>query len=284
MTGYYPNLISVPTEGKKISATKDYFSYTGRLAVNYLLGKNSVYASISRGRRPGVIDNGDAADTTIFLQPEIVWSYEAGIKGRIGSQLYYDFAVFYYNWDHFQSNILNTTTLKFEPEDAGKAHSFGIETGWQYYFGKGSSFFANYGYIDGRFNDKSDNGEQQQYAGNTFRLTPKHTFSAGVNFVTPLSRQTSLYIRPSYTYKSKVYFEDTPNADSLSQSGYGLVNLNAGVVFGANKLKYDISFFSKNLFDKKYLIDGGNTGELFGIPTYIGGTRLTYGIQVKVSF
>lgn len=285
LTGYYPNVLSWSTGGKKYTASKNYLSYVGRLALNYIFDNKSVYASVSRGRRPGVIDIGDAtADSTIYLKPEIIWSYEAGMKGILAdNSLTYDLAVFYYDWSHFQSNVLNTTTLKFTPQDAGKAHSFGVEAGVQYRFLQGNSIFANYGYIDGRFNDKGENGQKQEYAGNTFRLTPKHTFSVGVNCIAPVTKGTYIYLRPSYTYKSKVYFEDE-NTEALSQSGYGLANLNGGVTFTTSKIIYDFGVYSKNLFDTKYLIDGGNAGSLFGIPTYIGGTRRTYGVILRARF
>jgi iron complex outermembrane recepter protein len=285
LTGYYPNVLSYTTNGEKKSASKDYLSYVGRLAVNYIFDSNSVYASVSRGRRPGVVDIGtNGADSTNFLKPEIIWSYEAGVKGALlSNSLSYDLAVYYYDWSHFQSNELNTSTLKFVAADAGKAHSFGIETGLQYRFAQGSSLFANYGFIDGKFNDKGENGQTQEYAGNTFRLTPKHSFSVGANVIFPVKKQVIAYFRPSYSYKSKVYFEDE-NTDQLSQKGYGLANLNAGVTFASGKWFYDLGVYSKNLFDKEYTIDGGNTGSLFGIPTFVGGTRRTYGVVLKMRF
>jgi iron complex outermembrane recepter protein len=285
LTGYYPNILSWSTGGKKYTASKKYFSYVGRLALNYIFDNKSVYVSVSRGRRPGVVDIGDAAaDSTIYLKPEIIWSYEAGLKGiLLDNSLTYDLSVFHYDWSHFQSNVLNTTTLKFVPQDAGKAHSFGVEAAVQYRFFKGNSFFVNYAYIDGKFNDKGENGETQEYAGNTFRLTPKHTFSTGINGLVPVTQSIYIYLRPSYTYKSKVYFEDE-NTEALSQSAYGLANLSGGVTFEISKIVYDFGFYSKNLFDTKYLIDAGNSGSLFGIPTYIGGTRRTYGLTLRARF
>ncbi len=192
-------------------------------------------------------------------------------------------AVYYYDWNHFQSSQLNEETLKYVSTDAGKAHSFGVEAGLQYCLPQGSSVFANYGYINGKFNDKDEDGKEQEYAGNTFRLTPKHSISAGVNVVVPVAKKTYVYVRPSYTYTSKVYFEDE-NTEALSQDGYGLANIDAGVTFTAGKLLYDFSMYSKNVFDEKYIIDGGNTGNTFGIPTFVGGSRRTYGAIFRIKF
>ncbi|WEK38278.1 MAG: TonB-dependent receptor [Candidatus Pseudobacter hemicellulosilyticus] len=285
LMGNYPNLLWTPTDGK-YTVTKDYFSYVGRVALNYIFGENNVYASVSRGRRPGVIML-TAADTT-FLQPEIVWSYEAGVKGRIaGGKLGYDLAVYYYDWSHFQSNSyeLRNGSLVYVSKDAGKAHSLGLEAALQYQFLRQSHVFANWACIDGQFNEEDEQGNKQEYAGNTFRLTPKNSFSAGVDLNLPLQkgRNTIVYVRPSYTYKSKVYFENSNRAD-LSQDGFGLLNATAGIRWTAGRLRYDVTLFGRNLADEKYLIDAGNTGDAIGMPTYIAGNRRTLGLMFKLGF
>ena len=48
----------------------------------------------------------------------------------------------------------------------------------------------------------------------------------GQDWELPLGSST-FYLRPSYTWQSKVYFEDD-NSEALSQDAYGLVNLRVG--------------------------------------------------------
>lgn len=286
LMGNYPNLLWKVTPGK-LTESKDYFSYVGRLALNYMFNTNNVYASLSRGRRPGVIMV--LPEGTTFLQPEIVWSYETGIKGRVlGSKLGYDVAAYYYDWSHFQSNSYELSSggsLVYVSKDAGKAHSLGFESSLQYYFIPGSHLFANWAFIDGKFNDEDENGNKQEYAGNTFRLTPKNTFSAGTDLNFPIGKEKNkeIYFRPSYTYRSKIYF-DNANRPDLSEEGVGLVNLNTGIRWRHKRVHYEINAFGKNVFDKKYIIDAGNTGDAIGMPTYIGGSRGTYGIQLRAGF
>lgn len=280
-----PNLLN-PVSDAKISASKDYFSYVGRLALNYMFSRNNIYASVSRGRRPGVVSI--LPSETTFLQPEIIWSYETGIKGNVmNGSLNYDFTMFYYDWNHFQTTSLKTIegslTPHYQADDAGKAHSFGIETGLRYRLTPQVSAFANYAYIDGKFNEKDENGNPQEYAGNRFRLTPKHTFSIGVDANIPLKTGQVIFLRPSYSYKSQVYFEDD-NTELLSQSGYGLFNYTAGVGFKMNKMYCELSTYGKNAFDKKYIIDAGNSGNTIGMPTFIGGSPSQFGVQIKVGF
>lgn len=280
-----PNLLNPVSDGK-ISASKDYFSYVGRLALNYMFNRNNIYASVSRGRRPGVVSV--LPSETTYLQPEIIWSYETGIKGNVlRGRLNYDFTMFYYDWNHFQTTSLKTIegslTPQYQANDAGKAHSFGIETGLRYHFMPQLSAFANYAYIDGKFNNEDEDGNPQEYAGNRFRLTPKHTFSVGVDANIPLKGGQTIFLRPAYSYKSKVYFEDD-NTELLSQKGYGLFNYTAGIGFKMNKMYCEISTYGKNAFDKKYIIDAGNSGNTIGMPTFIGGSPSQYGVQIKVGF
>ncbi len=292
LTGLSSNILFYPTDGK-VEVSKDYFSYVGRFILNYMAGNNNIYAGVSRGRRPGVIDVSTdlnmylftgtltTLDTT-YLAPEIVWSYEVGSKGKfLNGALNYDLSLYYYDWSHFQTSV--TKDLVSKKIDAGKAHSLGMEAGARYYFSKTSNVFANYSYIDGKFDDEDSDGNPQEYAGNTFRLTPKNTFSAGLDLNFNFSQnKNTFYVRPSYTYKSKVYFEDD-NSEELSQDGYGLANLTAGFVFKRKQI-YQIGFYGKNMLDEKFLIDAGNTGDAFGTPTAIAGARQLMGVELKISF
>jgi len=83
-----------------------------------------------------------------------------------------------------------------------------------------------------------------------------------------------------YTYKSKVFFEET-NLPNISQDGYGILNLRTGIVI--NK-KYELNFYVNNALDKKYIVDTGNTGQAFRIPIFIARTLMFYGAQFKIRF
>ncbi|SKB28378.1 TonB-dependent Receptor Plug Domain [Parapedobacter luteus] len=280
-----PNLLN-PVSNGTIYASKNYYSYVGRLALNYLFARNNVYASVSRGRRPGVISILPAETT--YLKPEVVWSYEAGVKGLVANgKLGYELSAYYYDWYNFQTLSLQQVPGSIAPmllaDDAGKAHSFGIETGLRYFFTPTVNVFGNYAYIDGKFNDTDENGNPQEYAGNRFRLTPEHSFAIGLDADIPVNGRSSIYLRPSYAYQSGIYFEDS-NREDLHQAGYGLANFTAGYRFLVNNIRYDIGAYGKNVFDTRYLIDAGNTGDTIGFPTYIGGSRSVIGAQVRITF
>ncbi|KMW80013.1 TonB-dependent receptor [Bacteroides sp. 3_1_13] len=280
---YYPST-------DKYWASDSYGSWVGRAALNYLFNKNNAYISVSRGRRPGVIavTSGKQGEMEVNkLQPEIITSYEAGLKGIVlGGKLNYDLSVYYYDWNHFQTTTLKDNGalgLETVPDDAGRAHTFGVEAGVQYAPCRHLTLFGNYSYIDGKFNGTDENGVPQEYAGNRFRLTPKNTFSAGVDVNIPTGKTGNVYIRPSYSYKSQVFFEDN-NREDLSQEGYGIANFTAGYRFHPKNVYYEIGVFGKNAFNKKYIIDAGNSGDNIGMPTYVAGSPSVFGVQLKVGF
>ncbi len=282
VVGNYPNVLSRPTKGQ-LSVTEDYVSAVGRLVLDYKIGSQKVYASVSRGRRPGVIQV--SALDTVLLRPEVVLSYEVGFKGAtLGNRLQYDLAVYLYNWRNFQSTsiVLQNNQFRTLSSDAGRAQTLGAEMGLRYNLTRNALIYGSYSYIDGKFSDTDEQGREQQRKGNRFRLTPMNQMALGADLNFPLQTKFSIYVRPNFTYKSKVFFEDS-NQPNLVQEGYGLINLNAGVELGT-KPRIMIGFYAKNLADTQYIIDAGNTGNAFGIPTFIAGPPRFVGAELRLSF
>lgn len=281
ITNNAPNILFKPTNGR-INKGDTFLSAVGRFAVDYDVNENiTLFGNVSRGRRPNVITiNSEEAKV---LSDEIVWSYEIGGKSLfLNNSLSFDLNGFMYDYSNFQTNVtkLENGNLINITQDSGNATAYGFETALQYAFNKNSSIFANYAFIDASFDDKDSNGNDQALAGNTFRLTPKHSMSLGLNFGKDLNDNLSIYFRPTFTYKSKVFFEET-NLPGISQNGYRLLNYRVGAVLYN---KYELSFFMNNAFDKKYIIDAGNTGQAFGIPTFVAGPPRFFGVQASVKF
>jgi outer membrane receptor protein involved in Fe transport len=250
----------------------------------------NVFASVSRGRRPNVI-NVDASGSTI-LDNEIVWSYETGIKGRVLRERFeYEANVFYYDYSNLQTSITELQddgTFVAETRDSGSASALGFETAVRGALFRGVSAFGNYSYIDATFDDEDESGEPQALAGNRFRLTPEHTFAVGFDATVPVASRAEVFVRPSYTFKSQFFFDEqnTRNQDNpnppISQDDYGLLNLRAGVRLLDGQVT--VEGYAENLLDEEYLIDAGNTGQAFGVPTYISGPPRFIGIRVSGQF
>ena len=270
-----------PVTGGRLSASDSYTSWVGRAVLGWKVNDNlNTYASVSRGRRPDMINVSDLG--TDHTPAEIVWSYEVGMKGNAANgRFLYDLSLFYYDYNDFQASVQNATPPPFfVTKNAGKAHAVGLEASLFAKLTDNLNGWLNYGCIEGGFNGFDDDGTPQELAGNQFRMTPKQSVSLGVDWTIPLQGGDSLYLRPNYSWRSHVYFEDE-NQPGIEQDAYGLFGLRAGWRFGNH---WDLGVWGNNLTNRKYLTDAGNTGILFGIPTVIAGADRSYGVTLHAKF
>ncbi len=264
-------------------AEEEFDSVVGRFVASYQVTDDALaYASVARGRRPAVVQVTGTTPRQI-LENEIVWSYEVGGKGVfLDGMLQVEGAAYYYDYSNFQTAVAIPTPPFSITDDAGEARALGFEASVVARPMDGLTLFANYGYVDAEFKDEDADGRPQALAGNTFRLTPKHVASIGGTATVPLGAGSMEgFLTPSFTWKSRVYFEDA-NQPGIEQGGYGLLNLRAGVQDADGTWKATI--FVENALDRDYLIDAGNTGASFGLPTYIAGTPRFYGVELSFTF
>ena len=278
-----PNNLFAPTNGLLTNA-KSTTSVVGRLIGSWHVNADvNAYVSVSRGRRPDALTfnvNPDGSYTKLILPAETLWNYEVGLKGvAFDNTLAYDLSAFYYNYTNFQSQVYQAG--QYIAVNSGRAHAPGFEASLQQAFGDNVSAFFNYSYLHARFDDTDQNGNPQQYAGNHLRLAPDNSASLGLLWNVPLGDGRAFYFRPSYTWRSRVYFEDDNNP-AYAQAGYGLLNLRTGV--SLDQGRWDLGLWGSNLTNRKYLIDGGNTGENFGVPTFIPGAPRTFGVSISGRF
>ncbi len=276
-----PNILFRPVTRRFVEDS--YSSAVGRVVAAYRFTDTmNAYASVSRGRRPDVIEfpiGGNGTPT--FLPAEIVLSYEIGLKGTaFGDALVYDVAVFDYAYTDFQAEVQSPAGIPMTV-NGGNASATGAEFSLILRASDTLQAFATYGYVDASFDERDDAGRVQSLAGNRFRLTPEHTASAGIDWRFDLRAGLQAYVRPSWNWRSQVYFEDE-NRPGIEQAGYALLDLRAGVTFGDGR--WDLGGFVKNAGDRNFLIDAGNTGRVFGLPTFIVGSPRTWGLELTGRF
>lgn len=274
------NILFAPTDGV-LSRSENFESVVGRAVAAYRFTDDmNGYLSIARGRRPNVV-NIDAFSSDV-IDAEIVWSYEGGVKGAlVEGRLLYDIAVYYYDYSNFQTSVRDDDTQRFVPANGGNANAKGAEASLLWQASDNVQAFMNYGYVDAQFNQRDDDGNVQELAGNRFRLTARHSASAGVDLSADLGDGMQWYLRPSWNVRSHVFFEDT-NFAGIEQGGYALYNLSAGIRFDDGR--WDLRGNVSNLSNKRFLVDAGNTGELFGTPTFILGSPRFYGVTLTGCF
>ncbi|MCK0067915.1 TonB-dependent receptor [Kordiimonas laminariae] len=284
--------------------------FSWRAVLLYALSEDAnIYFNYSRGRRPEVIEdsfttNPDASVTPAFtlISEETVNSFELGAKGSfMDNRLTVEGALYYYDYKNFQTSVAVDAgpgqPPRFENVNGGTADSYGFEIGFDAKPTDNLNIFVTYAYNRGRFNETDDEGNAQVFGGNQFRLSPDHSFSAGFHYEHELDFGT-FFLTPTYTWKSEVYFEDDNQDDfavvdpasgstlfvvpGTREDSFGLMNIRAGLRLMEGRLT--IQGYMDNVFDKEYIIDGGNTGGSFGIPTFIAGPPRTYGLGLSYKF
>lgn len=267
----------------RLTESDTFDDFTWRLAAKFALNEDwNLFANTARGRRPEVItaSTTDAENRFETLPAEEVDSYELGAKGVVlAGDLALDASVFYYDYTNFQTSIIDEDTGQVVPLNAGNATSYGLEAQASWTVTDMVALTASYGYNRARFEDEV-NGQPQQFGGNPLRLSPDHTASLAARLGFDLGRFGELTIVPSYTWQSEVFFDNTER-DLISEDAYGLLNLNAELSFENG---FAISAYASNLLDEEYIIDAGNTGDAFGIPTFIAGPPLFYGVRASYGF
>ena len=162
---------------------------------------------------------------------------------------------------------------------------------------QGLDVFFTYGLNRTRFDETDRAGVPQPFGGNRFRLSPDHSLSAGFHYEADMGGKV-FFITPTYTWQSKVFFEsenieesavvDPLTGDTLytvptvGQDSYGLINIRGGMRFLDGRLT--LEGYVENLANRKFIIDAGNIGGAFNIPTYIAGPPRFFGGGVNIKF
>lgn len=274
----------VDTGGQTYRASGKSNAFLPRFNALYRLSdRTNVFATISKGRRSPVVQlsaarvGGVAQPLVQDVPEETVWNYEVGLKGAAGP-VSGSLGVYYQKYDGFQVSVVQPDGTT-RTQSAGRASNFGVEAELAVKAADWLNLFGNLGYIDGGI-DKN-NSFAPAFSGARFRLQPEWQAAGGFTVDAPLGGGVRAFLTPSVTYRSKIFFE-LPNRDLLSQGPVTLVNLRAGVSFADGQ--YEISAFMRNVTDKDYLLDAGNTGGAFGIPTFIPGEPRFFGAALTARF
>ncbi|MCZ4298730.1 TonB-dependent receptor [Henriciella marina] len=269
----------VQPSGGRIARSETFDDITWRAAAKFELTDTvNLFANYARGRRPEVITASASAPSAGFavLDAEIVDAYEAGVKSSLlGGDLSLEASAFYYEYNNFQSTQINAQGL-IEPINAGDATAEGFEAQANWYLSDALNIIASYGYNYARFDDEPG----APFGGNKLRLSPDHKASLAARIFIMDAGFGTLSIVPSYTWQSEVFFDNTER-DLISQDAYGLVNLNVQLDLENG---FGVEAYVNNLTGEDYIIDAGNTGDGFGIPTFIAGTPTFYGARIRKSF
>lgn len=288
--------IAASPGGELVSASDTFEGWSWRTVASYHFTEDlNGWVSYSRGRRPEVIafntpEGGDFVEAET-LDAEKVDSYEiGGFYSLLDNRINISGSVFYYEYTNFQTTLFAPGEAAVIVLNAGSATAHGLELQVDAQPLDNLQTFFSYGYNYGRFDSRDDSGNEQQFAGNKFRLSPDHSVAIGATLSFPTD--VGLFsITPSYTYKSKIFFDDDNDRPDLQefddtqdevQPSYAVWDLSLRYEsMGGN---YVVELYGKNLEDKDYLLDAGNTGDSFGLPTFIAGPDKLVGLTFTAKY
>lgn len=297
-------LLSAATLGQKASASEDTDgAFTWRLNAAYRISDDiNTWVAYGRGRRPEVLSASGAVYS--LIDAETLDNVEAGVFGRFfDDRLQMTSSIYYGQYKNFQTTRFDPINGIFITENSGNATQYGFEFDGQALLNDYVRLLATYAFTHSEYDEKDDNGNPLQFAGNKFRLSPEHSFSLAADITVPAGKYGDVSIVPSYVWKSKHFFEDDNGFDYASsgnggfvripemypdgtivqeyQNAYGIANLRVG--FDSASERWGAYVLGENLFDEEYLIDVGNTGGAFGLHTIIRGKpqMLKAGVYLK---
>ncbi len=248
----------------------------------------SIYATAAKGNKPGGfnafpvdarqadLDAFAAAGFDIFDE-ETAWSYELGVKGKLGRRVNFSVAGFYTDWTQQQLSrgesyirTNNTPNSVVFIQNAGASEIKGFEFDIS---GKPAPWlFLRFGYtyVDAKFTEFYDDTTEEIYdtdgrpgflpndtrnpadldnlegdvSGNRLPQTPTHQFIATAQVTAPLSSSLDFFARGDLGYESKRYSQ----VDNLNHTGDSY-NLNASI--GIERRDWSLTVFARNLLNDK---------------------------------
>jgi len=268
----YYNLYSGSAEG-------DFTATLPRVSLNY--GYNdttSLYFNYAQGRRSPVV-SANAFGASSVVAAETVDSYDVGVK-YYGPRFSFTAAIFAYTYQDFQQSYTDVETLESQTVTVGDSNMYGFESTIDYAIDDTFTVGANLGLLNAKFDDNTETGSRFDYGGNSFRLAPEVSGSIFLNKTLEV-RGLNVELEMINSYQSETFFESS-NRPDLAQSAYWITDVS--VKIGTENSFWRTEVFADNLFDEEYVIDAGNTGGGFGIPTFVAGMPFIAGVRVYADF
>ncbi|WP_218353986.1 TonB-dependent receptor [Alteromonas lipotrueiana] len=232
-------------------ASQSWSRFTPRLGVEYSYSKNiMLFASYAQGFKSGTF-NPRATVNEPGVSPEVVDSFEVGIKSDINDSLRVNATAFSY--DHkdrqyigIEGNTDDPTALQQRLRNAAETAAKGIELEATYVATDNLSFDIAYGYID--FEIKKNNAVPPLIG---LASTPESTLNVATNY----GMDTAYGF---FTFNANYYYRDDylifETSDLIQQDGYGLLNLSVG--WESMEGQWYGGLHLKNLTDEEYIVGG----------------------------
>ena len=253
-------------EGQEISSN----SVSWLLSPSYKLSTNVLlYASASQGEKSGAVEfvtaPGALLGTPQNVAPERARSYELGVKSLLLNRaLLFNANLYQTTVKDYQSNLTvedltSSTGLRTYLGNIPGVRARGIELEANYAATRNLKLNLNASYNEATYLDFTTTAPdtstplQVNFAGRQLHGAPKTIVNAGFDYAHPLGRYLGrLFVNNAY--RSGTHLAAS-QSDFTYQRAYSLTD--AGISFGTQDGKYELSLVGKNLFDKEYATGAG---------------------------
>lgn len=245
--------------------SRSWSSFSPKVALQYAFAEqNQVYLSASKGVRNGGFNVLSAATHYAAFEPEKVWSYELGIKGRtLEERLRYSLAAYYMDVTDMQVMQMPSPGVQYITS-AASATSKGLDLDAEYLLSARWSVQTGLAWNRTRFDSFQDG--RARYDGHHNPFAPDLTGYLGLRYDDP----EGWYVQGNLVGSDKVYLDA---ANQYTRNGYALVNLSAGVRYE----QWELSGYVNNLADREYDAVGYQNGfiTVYSPPRELG-VRVTW--------
>jgi len=260
-----------------------------------------LYARVAKGFKSGGF-NGRAntvAESTKY-DPETVWSYEAGFKTTVASQLRLNGSVFYNDYRDFQARVsgldddpvTGLPSPKLSVLNAGKMRIQGAELEASWTPVRNLLIDGQLGYLDAKYKD-FDDVRFTNFGGSrafqtpafapkwTLRLGGQYTFDLGSTGGITLGGQTRYRSRAALAVDNTLVNSAT-KIEGLFQDGYWIHD--ARIVWENASKKFALGLYGYNLGDKAYKTDGQEFSSVGNIRTVYYGAPRTVSLKFTARY
>ncbi len=248
-----PTVLGTDTNGDGLldAPKSDSWSrFTPRIGVEYQMDSNTMfYATYGQGFKSGTF-NPRAETNEDGVAPEIVDSFEVGMKKDWSDSLRTNVTLFSY--DHKDRQYIavgessNGTDLNQTLQNAAETAGDGVEAEITYVANDNLSFDIALGYLD--FEIKRNDVIPPLIG---LSNTPEYTANFAANYILDTSVGTFIF-NANYYYRDDYLLFET--SDLIAQDGYGM--LNASIMWESQEGDWYASLHGKNLSDEEYLVGG----------------------------
>ena len=252
----------------------------GRLALQYQLTANRmIYGLVSRGYKAGGVNsNPSLTSEDREFDTELMWNFEAGLKGRwLDDRLQAQVAAFYQNRDDIQikqslvqsrddSNAVDFTDYF---GNAASGANFGLEVEFNWLATESLVWFGTLGLLSADYDiplsDDLNNRQQAQAPNYQFALGGSYQVNDGLSVSIDIEGKDKFYLSSGHSEQTQ---------------SYELLNARLNYALGG----WELSLWGRNLTDKDVIVRGFNFAGFTGNEFYGNDPRKFYATEAYYQF